>query len=213
MESTQKRTWAEISLDNIAHNYKSIKERLPEGCRFLAVVKTNAYGHGAEKVAKLAEKLGSDYLAATNIDDALQMRSWGIKTPILIFGYTQPEYTKTLIENNITQEVDSLESAKAFSRSASMLGKKLKVHLKVDSGMGRLGFTCHGDRDPRAQMLEIMQLTGLDIEGIFTHFAVADVHDDNYTAMQLNAFLSTLNRLEKNPALNLKSNIALTAAL
>ncbi len=197
MESLQKRTWAEISLDNIAHNYKSIRERLPEGCRFLAVVKTNAYGHGAERISKLAEELGSDYLAATNIDDAVQMRSWGVAAPILIFGYTQPEYTEALIENDITQEVDSLENARGFSEIASALGRRLKVHLKVDSGMGRLGLICHGGRDPEPELLEIMGLPGLDVEGIFTHFAVSAERDDEYTMMQLKAFLNTANSLEE----------------
>ncbi len=197
MEALQKRTWAEISLDNIAHNYKAIRERLPEGCRFLAVVKTNAYGHGAERVAKLCEELGSDYLAATNIDDAMQMRSWGIKTPILIFGYTNPAHTKMLVENGITQEVDTLENARAFSKAAAALGKTLRVHLKVDSGMGRLGFVCHGGRDPVADMFQIMALPALEFEGIFTHFAVSGEHDDEYTSMQLRSFMTTVNRLEE----------------
>lgn len=197
MESIQKRTWAEVSLDNIAHNYNEIRKRLPEGCRFLAVVKTNAYGHGAERVAKFCEKLGSDYLAATNIDDAIQMRNWGVKAPILIFGYTNPDLTKILIENGITQEIDTLENARAFSKAASDLGKTLKVHLKVDSGMGRLGFICHGGRNPVLEMLEIMALPALDFEGIFTHFSVSGEHDDDYTGMQLEAFMTTVNRLEE----------------
>lgn len=197
MESLQKRTWAEVSLDNIAFNYRSIRERLPDGCRFLAVVKTNAYGHGAKRVAELCENLGADYLAATNIDDAVSMRMWGIKAPIIIFGYTQPEYTEILIRKAITQEVDSLETATEFSKIATKLGQRLKVHLKVDSGMGRLGFVCHGGRDPEAEMLEVMKLPGLDIEGIFTHLAVADVKDDEYCGMQLDAFLDIIDRLEE----------------
>ena len=197
MESLEKRTWAEVSLDNIAFNYKSMRERLPDGCRFLAVVKTNAYGHGAKRVAELCENLGADYLAATNIDDAVSMRMWGIKAPIIIFGYTQPEYTEVLIRKAITQEVDSLETAIEFSKTAIKLGQKLKVHLKVDSGMGRLGFVCHRGRDPEAEMLETMKLPGLDIEGIFTHLSVADVKDDEYCGMQLDAFLDIINRLEE----------------
>ncbi len=197
MESLQKRTWAEVSLDNIAFNYRSIRERLPDGCRFLAVVKTNAYGHGAKRVAELCENLSADYLAATNIDDAVQMRMWGIKAPIIIFGYTQPEYTEILIRKAITQEVDSLETATEFSKIATKLGQRLKVHLKVDSGMGRLGFVCHGGRDPEAEMLEVMKLPGLDIEGVFTHLSVADVKDDEYCGMQLDAFLDIIDRLEE----------------
>jgi len=197
MESLQKRTWAEVSLTNIAHNYNAIRERLPEGCRFLAVVKTNAYGHGARRVAELCENLGADYLAATNIDDAVQMRSWGVKAPILIFGYTQPEYTDVLIRKRITQEVDSLENAREFSKLASKSGQKLRVHLKVDSGMGRLGFVCHGGRNPEDEILETMLLPGLDIEGIFTHLAVSDVYDDEYTGMQINSFVQLVSTLEE----------------
>lgn len=196
MEALQKRTWAEVSLANIAHNYNAIRERLPEGCRFLAVVKTNAYGHGAKRVAELCENLGADYLAATNIDDAVQMRSWGIKAPILIFGYTQPEYTDILIRKRITQTVDCLEAAREFSNLASKLGHRLRVHLKVDTGMGRLGFVCHGERNPEEEMLEAMRLPGLDIEGIFTHLAVSDVHIDEYTQMQLDAFSGLVKKLE-----------------
>ena len=197
MEDLQKRTWAEVSLDNIEFNYKSIRRRLPDGCRFLAVVKTDAYGHGAMRVAQVCERIGADYLAATNIDDAVKMRMWGIKTPIIIFGYTQPEYAEVLIRKNITQEVDSLETAIAFSEAALKLDEKLKVHIKVDSGMGRLGFVCHGGRDPEADMAKVMNLPGLDVEGIFTHFSVSDVHDDEYTNMQFNAFTDIIRRVEE----------------
>lgn len=197
MESLQKRTWAEVSLENIAHNYNAIRERLPECCRFLAVVKTNAYGHGAKRVAELCENLGADYLAATGIDDAVQMRSWGIKAPILIFGYTQPEYIDVLIRKRITQTVDCLETAREFSKVASKMGRKLRVHLKVDTGMGRLGFVCHGDRDSTQEMLEILSLPGLDIEGIYTHLAASDVRDDEYTKKQLEAFNALVKNLEE----------------
>jgi len=204
MESLQKRAWAEVSLDNIAHNYNAIRERLPEGCRFLAVVKTNAYGHGARRVAELCENLGADYLAATSIDDATQMRSWGIKAPILIFGYTQPEYTEILIRKRLTQTVDCLETARAYSEIASRIGQKLKVHIKIDTGMGRLGFVCHGDRNSEQELLETISLPGLDVEGIFTHLAASDMHNDEYTKMQIEAFSSTVRRLEEKGGIRFK---------
>jgi len=204
MEFLQKRAWAEVSLDNIAHNYNAIRERLPEGCRFLAVVKTNAYGHGARRVAELCENLGADYLAATSIDDATQMRSWGIKAPILIFGYTHPEYTEILIRKRLTQTVDCLEAAREYSNIASKIGQRLKVHLKLDTGMGRLGFVCHGDRDSEGELLETLNLPGLDIEGIFTHLAVSDAHDDEYTNMQLEAFSATVKKLEEKAGFRFK---------
>ena len=100
--SLQKRTWAEVSLDNISHNYRAIRAALPEGCRFLGVVKADAYGHGAVAVARLLESEGADYLAVSCLDEAMELRSAGITMPLLILGHTPSEYTETLIDNDIT---------------------------------------------------------------------------------------------------------------
>ena len=145
MSDIQKRTWAEINLDNIVHNYRAIKDRLPEGCRYLGVVKANAYGHGANAVAHTLEKAGADYLAVACLDEAVALRRDGILLPILILGHTPAEYVPELIANNITQAVTNEETAVAFNEEAKKVGKKLKVHIKVDTGMSRLGFQCAGD--------------------------------------------------------------------
>ncbi len=194
MISQKKRCWAEISLDNIEHNYREMRRHLPDNCRFLGVVKANAYGHGAVEVASALEKAGADYLAVAFIDEALELREHGIRLPILILGYTSPEYTAELIEHDITQSVSSAECAAAYSEAAAVEGKALKCHLKIDSGMGRLGFRANNKLDDVAEMLT---LPGLDFQGVFTHFAVSDVNGDSFTAIQYEAFYSTIRELEK----------------
>ena len=191
------RTWAEIDLDCIEHNFREMKARLGEDTRFLGVVKADAYGHGANKVAAVLQEAGCDYFAVACLDEAMRLRAGGAMLPILILGYTSPERTPELIEYGITQSVSSLAMAKEMSLIASSLGRSVKVHLKADSGMGRMGFTCHGGRDPSDEMAEIMRLPNLDIEGIFTHFAVSDVEGGGeYTEMQFEAFTSLADRLE-----------------
>ena len=145
MNDLQKRSWAEISLPNLRRNYAAIRAALPEGCRFLGVVKADAYGHGALAVASLLQELGADYLAVSCLDEALELRRGGIHMPILILGHTPHEYTETLIENNITQTVSALAKAREYSAAARALGLTLKVHIKLDTGMSRLGFLCAGD--------------------------------------------------------------------
>ncbi len=200
MDDLQKRAWAEISLENIEHNYKAMRAKLPEGCRFLAVMKADAYGHGVYEIAPLLEKLGADYFAVAEIEEAKTLRKMGLKTPILILGYTGAESTAELIQDNVTQTVNSLDIAKEFSRRAQKAGGVLKAHLKLDSGMGRLGFTCH-DGEAEANMAEIeeaLSLPAMDYEGVFTHFAVSDVDGgEEYTEKQYRDFLKTVDEIEK----------------
>ena len=112
VNSLQKRTWAEIDLDSIRHNYRAIRAGLPVGCRFLGVVKADAYGHGAVAVSRLLESEGADYLAVSCLDEALELRNAGITMPVLILGHTPLEYTEMLIDNHITQTVSCLAKAK-----------------------------------------------------------------------------------------------------
>jgi alanine racemase len=200
MDHMQMRTWAEISLCNIEHNLKAMKARLREGTRFLGVVKADAYGHGAVPVAGLLQKLQCDYLGVACIDEAIALRDHGITLPILIMGYTPPEYVPELIRHDITQTIYSLETAEAFSSQAVKTGKKLTVHLKADSGMGRLGFTCHGGANPEGDMLKVLGLPGLYAEGIFTHFAVSDIRGDEFTDKQYQDFQALTKNLEKKSA-------------
>ena len=199
MNSKQIRTWAEISLDNLEHNFNEIKKRLPDGCRFLATVKADAYGHGAEMAAKLYEKLGADYFSVACFDEARQLRQH-TKLPILILGYTPPEMTDQLIALGITQTVNSLETAVLYSERAIQTGGRLKVHIAADTGMGRLGFNCRQDSREAESIYEAVTLPGLDAEGIFTHFAVSDVlgkDNDAFTRKQYDNFCSVILKLER----------------
>jgi len=193
MEAQKKRCWVEISLGNIEYNYRQMRERLPAGCRFLGVVKANAYGHGAVEVARTLESAGADYLAVAFIDEAIELRKHGITLPVLILGYTSPEYTAELIEHDITQAVVDIESGYSYAAEAERLGKKLKCHLKLDSGMGRLGFRSEFDA---GKIVEMLKLPGLDFEGVFTHFSMSDINGDAYTQVQDNAFVRYVQELE-----------------
>ena len=196
MDDARKRTWAEIDLDRLAHNYRALRALTDPSCRFMGVVKANAYGHGAVAVARELEALGADYLSVACLDEALELRQAGIQAPILILGITPLEYAGALLDHGIAQTVGDLETAEALSRAASAAGKPLTVHLKVDTGMSRLGFLC--DEDHTAQTAEAIgrawALPSLRWEGIFTHFANAD-GDEAYTMRQFTRFLDLLDSL------------------
>lgn len=194
MEQMKKRTWAEVDLSALEHNYRALRGMLPRGCRFLGVVKANAYGHGAVPVAKKLEALGAEYLAVACLDEAIELRQAGISTPILILGPTFSEFAGELQRYDLTQAVQDGETARALSAAAS--GKPIKVHIKVDTGMSRLGFLCDEEHQDAAveEIAEICALPGLRVEGIFTHFANAD-GDEEYSMRQFTRFMDTLDKL------------------
>ncbi len=198
MNDLQKRTWAEISLENIRHNYEAIRAALPEGCRFLGVVKADAYGHGALPVSRLLQEAGADYLAVSCLDEAMELREGGIRMPILVLGHTPPEYTQLLIEQNITQTVSALAKAREYSAAAAALGRTLKVHLKLDTGMSRLGFLCAGDYFEKGveNVIASCRLPNLEPEGVYTHFAVSDedgAENEAYTREQFRLFCAVID--------------------
>ena len=135
-----KRTWADISLDNLEHNYKTLREHVGKGPRFLGVVKADAYGHGAVQVSRTLEELGAEYLAVSNLEEAVQIRRGEVRLPILILGYTPPEYAANMIFLDITQEVHSLTYAQELNEALAGTNYILNVHLKLDTGMTRIGF-------------------------------------------------------------------------
>lgn len=193
MKSTLKRTWAEIDLDAIEHNYKMLKKRIGDDCRFLGVVKADAYGHGAIMVSKTLEEAGADYLAVSSIDEAMELRVNHIRMPILILGHTPKEQVSRLIEYNITQAVSCEAKAIEYSQEAEKLGKTLKVHIKVDTGMSRIGYICDGEYFDTGVngIVHACTLPGLYAEGIFTHFALSDEKDEHavwYTQKQYKLF-------------------------
>ena len=201
MKDLQKRTWAEISLDNIRHNYRSIRAHLPQGCKFLGVVKADAYGHGAVPVSKLLEQEGADYLAVSCLDEALELRENGITMPILILGHTPARYTDLLLDNNITQTVSCLAKALEYSERAQFHGGELKIHIKLDTGMSRLGFLCSGTQFEEGveNVIASCRLPGLVHEGIYTHFAVSDEmgeENEDYTRSQFKLFMDMIEAIK-----------------
>lgn len=202
MKSTLKRTWAEINLDNLAYNYKKIREYIGKDVKFLGVVKADAYGHGAVQVSKHLQELGADYLAVSSIDEAMELRINGITMPILILGHTPREQVDRLICFNITQAVTCEAKAIEYSEEAVKYGGTLKVHIKVDSGMSRLGYICEGDYFEHGVdgICDACRLPGLDAEGIFTHFAVSDEEGDEcmeYTKHQFKLFTDVVSAVEE----------------
>lgn len=176
METPLKRTWAEIDLDNLAHNFGVIRRQVGPDAKLLGVVKADAYGHGAVRVAKKLEQLGAAYLAISNIDECTELRDGGVTLPVLMLGYTPADQGERIVRLDMTQAVPNVETARAYDDAAARAGKPMKVHIKLDTGMGRLGFQCddaHFDASLR-DILEVLQLKHLDVEGVFTHFAVSD---------------------------------------
>lgn len=201
MESTLKRTWSEIDLDALLHNYHTLRARVGQGVKFLGVVKADAYGHGAIMVARTLEEAGADYLAVSSIDEAMELRLNGIKMPVLILGHTPMEQVERLIEYDITQAVSCKAKAVEYSAEATRLGKTLKVHIKVDTGMSRIGYLCEGDFFDNGILgiSEAVNMPGLDAEGIFTHFAVSDEPGEKckeYTEHQFELFTNVINAVE-----------------
>ncbi len=195
-----KRTWADVDLDALAHNYNAIKAHIPAGTKLLGVMKADAYGHGAVPMSHALMELGAEYLAVSNLEEAVQIRRGGIRAPILILGYTPAMYAENMIYMDMTQEVHSLEYARELNDTLNGTNFILNVHLKLDTGMTRMGFTA-GDEAALEAMAEAAKLPHLHVEGAFTHFSVADsraAEDAAYTAMQYERFARALDYLEAN---------------
>ena len=196
---TLMRTWADISLDNLEHNYRKLRSRLPQGCRFLGVMKADAYGHGAVPISHALADLGAEYLAVSNIEEAVQLRRGNVRLPILILGYTPATYADNMVFMDITQEVHSLSYAQELNEALSGTNYILNVHLKLDTGMTRLGFFAYDSALTQEQIVAVSRLQHLRIEGVFTHFAAADstaAEDAAFTRLQYARFADMLSQLE-----------------
>ena len=196
MSDAQMRTWAEIDLGCLKHNYTALREQLAPGCRCVGVVKANAYGHGAVPVAQKLEEWGADYLAVACLGEAAELRQAGVRAPILILGVTLPRYAGELLAWDAAQAVGDLETGRALSAAAVAAGRTLTIHVKADTGMSRLGFLCdeaHLDR-AAGEIAALCALPGLRAEGIFTHFSDAD-GCEAYTMRQFTRFLDLLDKL------------------
>lgn len=193
-----KRTWAEIDLDALVHNYHIAKAA---DAHVMPVIKADAYGHGACICAKTLVEAGADRFAVSCMDEALELRQAGITADILILGYTAPDSFDRLIEQGITQTVMSVEYAQALSDAAQAKKAMVKVHVKLDTGMARLGLCVRKAQEVEqaaADVARICQMDGLQVEGIFTHFAVSDLPDQDFTKQQEKLFAAVIEQVEMN---------------
>ena len=194
-----KRTWADISLDNLSHNYHALRAKIPSGCRFLGVVKADAYGHGAVPVSRYLTELGAEYLAVSNIEEAVQLRRGGIRGPILILGYTPVTHAEDLAKMGLRQEIHSLDYAEQLNRRLEGTSLRIRVHIKLDTGMSRLGFFAYNCERTVSELQQVAAMKHLLIEGVFTHFPVADSIDGadaNFTRTQFERFMDMLTTLK-----------------
>lgn len=193
------RTWAEIDIDALIHNFRVIKDEAG-GAKLMAVVKADAYGHSARNIAPVLEENGASAFAVSNIEEAITLRGCGITKPILILGYTPVSMAAQLYLNDITQSVYSPEYAKALSDRATLDGVTVKIHIKLDTGMGRIGFDCRDDSlSGINDAIAAAMLPGFKFDGIFTHFAESDrsrESEDGFTDEQYNRFLSGIERFK-----------------
>ncbi len=195
--------WKQIDLDAIGHNLRVLKSLTRAGTEVMAVVKADGYGHGAVRVAKTALKSGADRLAVARFHEALELREAGIDAPILTLGYNREDHMDRLMELDITATVFDLETAQMLSKKAVSKGGTIQVHLKIDTGMGRLGILPDARRrDPWikgeavAEVATITALKGLELEGIYTHFASADSIDKAYAGYQYDIFTGFIKELK-----------------
>lgn len=196
MNSTSTRTWAEIDLEALRNNMTNIKKYVGGKVQILAVIKADAYGHGAVKCAEIMIACGVSRFAVAFADEAVQLRKHGISVPIQLLGYTPQTDYHTLVEYDIIPAIFSYDDAAALSEIALKNGRKQKIHIKLDTGMHRIGFDAVSP-ETISEIEKISTLGGIEIEGIFTHFSCADMSDDDYTYMQFKRFMHVANELER----------------
>ncbi len=201
MSDFLKRTWAEIDLDAIRRNYKLIRGAVSPKAKICCCVKADGYGHGASFVSRELENMGADWFAVSNLEEGIQLRRAGVTRPILILGFTPPQMAEKLHGLGIAQTVFSLEYARELSENAVKAGVKLNIHVKLDSGMSRIGFLYQElDRDREAidEMEQVCRMPGLYAQGIFTHFAVSDEGEDGerFTLKQYGCFKEAIEELQ-----------------
>lgn len=200
MKGYARRAWVEVSLDALENNAKNIKKLLSEKTKMMAVVKADAYGHGAVETAKLLVESGADFLGVACADEVFQLRKAGVDVPVLILGYISAEDMDEVVKYDTRITVCNFSVAKAVSNSSMKYGVCTNVHIKVDTGMNRLGFLCN-DRDSiiktSEDILDIARIPNIEIEGIFSHFSCADEDDDSYTEMQFERFMELTEVLRK----------------
>jgi alanine racemase len=196
IQQSYRDTWAEISLDAIEHNAKQFRNYIQDSTKLMAVVKADGYGHGAAEVAQTAINAGADYLAVALLDEALELRKAGISHPILVLGYTPVRSIKKAVLEDIALTVFSHDVLDEIIHQTAQIKKVASIHLKVDSGMSRIGVTSAEEALALAQ--KAINSPFLYLEGIFTHFANADSEDPSYTRKQFATFISMVEHIEEN---------------
>lgn len=195
-----KRTWAQIRLSAIEQNYRAVRGLLAEGCRVMAVVKADAYGHGDVQVATVLQNAGAEWFGVSNLEEAIRLREADIVRPILILSYTPPEEAARLARYDITQSVIDGDYARRLSAAATAAGVTVAAHIKLDTGMSRVGFFYHDEDSDRGTIDELQRvcaLQNLAVDGIFTHFAAADEEDgEAFTRRQYALFMNAITELE-----------------
>jgi alanine racemase len=185
--------WAEIDLKALENNVRELRRVINPDAQMMAIVKANGYGHGVEPVSRVALQSGASWIGVALLQEAIMLREKGINAPILILGYTPIEDIKDVIRNDISQTIFTWEDALATATVAKQLGKKARVHVKIDTGMGRLGFK---DNSEAVDIIHrLTHLPGLDVEGIYTHFATADESDKTFVEEQFARFQQLLKQL------------------
>ena len=185
--------WVEVNLGNIASNMRYIRKTVSKEAKVIAVVKADAYGHGATEVSRIVLKNGADMLGVANIDEAMELRRAGIKVPILLLNWTEPPHLEDVVRNSLAQTIFDLDSARVLSSVAKKMNRTVLVHIKIDTGMGRLGLLAE---DAPGFVQKVAILPNLKIEGIFSHLSVAG-DERTYSFNQFQKFMSVLNELQK----------------
>ncbi len=192
-----RRAWAEIDTNALIHNFNIIKQTAKTDV--CAVVKADAYGHGVDVVAPLLQKAGAGFFAVSNVQEAIELRDLGITKPILILGYTPCEFVCELAKYDISQCVYSLDYAKELSLNATQNNVNIKIHIKLDTGMSRIGFDCRDDNLTGINdAIQASKLNDFILEGVFTHFAIADrnsTQEDGFTDAQYNRLCNAIVKL------------------
>ncbi len=184
-----RRSWAEIDLSAIKENFHTVRNQVAPHVRVMAVVKANAYGHGVERVAALLEREGADYFGVSCLQEAEELRALGIQKPILILGYTAPEFYERVCALKITQTVFDLSTAKGLNAAAEKRGERVKIHIALDTGMGRIGLDAFDPQKAAETIKTVAALPYLEVEGLFSHFSVADTDgEEAYTQEQFARF-------------------------
>ena len=205
------RSCVEIDLDALKHNFKEIRKATTPGTGILAVVKADAYGHGALEIAKTLIDSGASGLCLATIDETVELRRHGIDVPMMTLGFTDTSRFEDAVRYDVEQSVYSYDIAKALSDEAVKQGKTCKIHIKLDTGMGRIGFKTDGSETD--EIVKSCLLPGIEPYGVFSHFAVADTPDDEYTKKQFELFMNQIEVLGQQGIRFVKRHICNSAGI